>query len=63
VLGLWGCGEPIVVLQPRTNDIQALRDAGYCRDANGVALGYVECQNKLEKEVQKQLESSQPPAP
>ena len=47
---------PILILTPGSKEIQALRDAGYCKDEFfGVELGDFECETKYEKDVREQL--------
>ncbi len=60
ILSLFSCSTdnyPLQILTPGPKEIQALRDAGYCKDGFfGVELGDFECENKYKKDVREQLE-------
>lgn len=56
-LFLWGCTEPFLVPSLSINDIQKLRDGGYCKDQWGRELGDMACGQQHENLIKDHYQS------
>ncbi len=56
-LFLWGCSKPLFTPSLSVNDIQKLRDGGYCKDQWGRDLGDMACSQQHESRIKERYQT------